>query len=118
MNKNPLSYSRANRMRDIINHNSFLLVVINRFHIDMGFGDKTVAEVCAENGVDVDTFLAVINFVSKKEWASYTINIQQLIGYLRKSHQHILNYALPAIKKSLIEGIQQTNTSEIAMIIL
>ena len=118
MNKNPLSYSRANRMRDIINHNSFLLVVINRFHIAMGFGDKTVAEVCAENGVDVDTFLAVINFVSKKEWASYTINIQQLIGYLRKSHQHILNYALPAIKKSLIEGIQQTNTSEIAMIIL
>ena len=67
MNKNPLSYSRANRMRDIINHNSFLLVVINRFHIAMGFGDKTVAEVCAENGVDVGAKNVVLRLASEQE---------------------------------------------------
>lgn len=105
-------------MRDIINDNSLLLTVINRFSISLGFGDKSVAAVCNENNVDVDTFLAVINLVSGKEWSGYKITLQPLIGYLRRSHQYILNHALPAIKKTLIEGIQQTNTSETAMFIL
>lgn len=105
-------------MRDIINDNSLLLTVINRFSISLGFGDKSVAAVCDENNVDVDTFLAVINLISGKEWSRYKITLQPLIGYLRKSHQYILHHALPTIKKTLIEGIQQTNTSEIAMFIL
>lgn len=115
---NRSSYIRNDRMRDIINDNSLLLTVINRFSISLGFGDKTVADVCKENGVDVDTFLAVINLISEKDWSNYSISLLPLIGYLRKSHKHILTYALPAIKKTLIEGIQQTNTTEIAMVIL
>lgn len=112
------SYTRTDRMRDIINDNSQLLTVINRFSISLGFGDKTVAAVCADNDVDVNTFLAVINLVGAKRWSDYRIAVLPLIGYLRKSHSYILNYALPSIKKTLIEGIQQTNTSEIAMFIL
>lgn len=112
------SYTRNDRMRDIINDNSILLTVINRFSISLGFGDKSVAVVCEENGVDVDTFLAVINLISGKGWSGYRIALPPLIGYLRKSHRYILNHALPTIKKTLIEGIQQTNTSEIAMFIL
>lgn len=105
-------------MRDIINDNSILLTVINRFSISLGFGDKSVASVCMDNDVDVDTFLAVINLISGKDLTGYHIAIQPLIKYLRKSHHYILNHTLPAIKKSLIEGIQQTNTSEIALFIL
>lgn len=105
-------------MRNIINDNSILLTVINRFSISLGFGDKSVASVCMDNDVDVDTFLAVINLISGKDLTGYHIAIQPLIKYLRKSHHYILNHTLPAIKKSLIEGIQQTNTSEIAMFIL
>lgn len=115
---NHSSYIRNDRMRDIINDNSLLLTVINRFSISLGFGDKSVATVCDENDVDVDTFLAVINLISGKGWSTYKISLQPLIGYLRKSHQYILNHALPTIKKTLIEGLQQTNTSEIAMFIL
>lgn len=115
---NQSSYSRNDRMRDVINDNSHLLTVINRFSISLGFGDKTVADVCEENDVDADTFLAVINLISGKEWSDYSISLPPLIGYLRKSHKHILTYALPAIKKTLIEGIQQTSTCEIAMVIL
>lgn len=118
MIKHQSSYSRNDRMRDIINDNSILLTVINRFSISLGFGDKSVASVCMDNDVDVDTFLAVVNLISEKDLTGYNIAIQPLIKYLRKSHHYILNYTLPAIKKSLIEGIQQTNTSEIAMFIL
>lgn len=58
-------------MRDIINDNSLLLTVINRFSISLGFGDKSVAVVCEENDVDIDTFLAVINLIRGKEWTGY-----------------------------------------------
>lgn len=112
------SYTRNDRMRDVINDNPLLLTVINRFSISLGFGDKSVAAVCEENDVDIDTFLAVINLISGKEWSGYNISLQPLIRYLRKSHRLILNHTLPNIKKTLIEGIQQTNTSEIAMFIL
>lgn len=112
------SYTRNDRMRDIINDNSLLLTVINRFSISLGFGDKSVAAVCDENNVDTDTFLAVINLVSGKDWSGYSIALPSLIGFLHKSHQYILNYALPSIKKTLIEGIQQTNSSETVMFIL
>lgn len=112
------SYIRNDRMRDIINDNNNLLTVINRFSISLGFGDKSVAVVCEENGVDADTFLAVVNFISGKDWSGYKISLHPLIGYLRKSHRFILNHALPNIKKTLIEGIQQTSNSEIAMFIL
>lgn len=115
---NQLSYNRNDRMRDIINDNSILLTVINRFSISLGFGDKTVAAVCEENDVDVDTFLAVVNLISGKDWSGFRISLPSLIRYLRKSHRYILNYALPNIKKTLIEGIQQTNTSELAIFIL
>lgn len=105
-------------MRDIINDNSALLTVINRFSISLGFGDKSVATVCAENNVDTDTFLSVVNLISGKVWSGYGISLRPLLGYLRKSHQYILNHTLTTIKKTLIEGIQQTTTSEIAMFIL
>ncbi len=45
------------------------------------------------------TFLAVINLVSGLPWEDYRISLRPLIAYLRKSHSHILNYELPAIKK-------------------
>lgn len=90
------SYSRNDRMRDIINDNSILLTVINRFSISLGFGDKSVASVCMDNDVDVDTFLAVINLISGKDLAGYHIAIQPLIKYLRKSHTtfSIIHYRL------------------------
>lgn len=111
-------YTRNDRMRDIIDDNSILLTVINRFSISLGFGDRTVAEICNENNVDIDTFLAVINLVGGREIPGCDVSPLPLIGYLRKSHSFILNFTLPAIKKTLIEGIQQTTTYEVAMVIM
>lgn len=115
---NQSSYTRFDRMRDIINDNCVLLTVINRFSISLGFGDKTVEAVCDENEVDIDTFLAVINLIGGKSWSDHRISLPTLVGFLKQSHQYILNYELPTIKKTLIEGIQRTSTSEIAMFIL
>ena len=56
-------YLPSDRMREVINDNGKILFVMSRFGIPLGFGDKTVEEVCAAQEVDTATFLAVANFV-------------------------------------------------------
>ena len=57
-------YKSTDRMSDLICDNYSLLQVMSRFGISLGFGDKSVKEVCQNNTVDYKTFLAVINFVA------------------------------------------------------
>lgn len=112
------SYVRRDRIRDLITDNNQLLMVLSRFDISLGFGDNTVEQVCRDNDVDTDTFLAVVNFISGKQWEFFTISLPSLIKYLRKSHVHFIDYALPSIKKKLIEGIYESEVSEMTMLIL
>lgn len=118
MIRNRSTYTRFDSLRDIIEDNNQLLVVLNRFDISFGFGDGTVEAVCADNGVDTDTFLAVINFISGKSWESYPVSLMSLIGYLRKSHARFVDYTLPYIKRTLIEGIHEAENPEVALVIL
>lgn len=118
MIKDKLTYNRYDSLRDIIEDNNQLLVVLNRFDIAFGFGDGTVEKVCKMNGVDTDTFLAVINLISGKRWQAENISMLSLMGYLRKSHARFTEYTLPYIKKTLIEGIHEAENPEIALVIL
>lgn len=118
MIKDKLTYNRYDSLRDIIEDNNQLLVVLNRFDIAFGFGDGTVEKVCKMNGVDTDTFLAVINLISGKRWQAENISMLSLMGYLRKSHARFTEYTLPYIKKTLIEGIHEADNPEIALVIL
>jgi len=118
MIKDNNTYTRQDTLRDIIEDNNRLLIVLNRFDISLGFGDSTVEEVCKQNEVHTDTFLAVINYIAGKNWENYHVSLMSLVGYLRKSHIHFINFSLPNIKRTLIEGIHGIETSEISMVIL
>lgn len=118
MIQNQSAYTRQDTLRDIIEDNNGLLAVLNRFDISLGFGDKTVEEVCRLNGVHADTFLAVTNFIAGKRWEYYNISLKSLIGYLRKSHTRFIEYSLPNIRKTLIEGIHESDASEISLIVI
>ena len=56
-------YRSIDKMMNLISDNYSLLQVMSRFGIKVGFGDKSVEEVCNDNGVDCNTFLAVVNFI-------------------------------------------------------
>ena len=64
-------------MSYLICDNYTLLQVMSRFDLSLGFGDKTVQEVCRENGVDCRTFLAVVNFMIEDTFHVH-INIRHL----------------------------------------
>ena len=57
-------YRSTDKMSDLICDNYSLLMVMSRFGLSLGFGDKSVKDVCEAQGVDCPTFLAVANFIS------------------------------------------------------
>jgi len=108
-------FSENEKMSDLINENHSLLLVISRFGLSLGFGDKTVKEVCQLNAIDCTTFLAVVNFLSEGNFEvgiNYeNISIVTVIDYLKNSHVYFLDFKLPAIRNKLLAAINAPDQS-------
>jgi regulator of cell morphogenesis and NO signaling len=112
-------YTATDRLRDIIDDNNQLLMAISRFGISLGFGDRTIADVCKSNGVDCKTFLAVVNFISKKKNPPTEVSLVSLMNYLESAHTYFLEFLLPSIRRKLIEAINcRDDDDNVAMLLL
>lgn len=111
-------YHPQDAMQSLIKDNSLLLMVMSRFSISLGFGDKSVKEVCKGAGVDCGTFLAVANFISGKEDDFTYISLPSLINYLKRAHSYFLNFNLPTIRRRLIDAIDCSSSNDVAFLIL
>lgn len=114
-------YTPNDIMSDLICDNYPMLLVLNRFGINLGFGDATIEKVCADNNIDLTTFLAVVNLlVSDKNATPFDLkglSIISLIEYLHNSHSYFLEFKLPEIRQKLIEAIdRKDNAVAIAII--
>ena len=58
-------YRETDKMSDLICENYPMVLVMSRFGIALGFGEKNIGEVCRQNGVDACTFLTVVNFLTE-----------------------------------------------------
>lgn len=113
-----MSYRPTDKMRNLVKDNSVLILVMGRFGISLGFGDKSVRDVCKMHNVNERTFLEVVNFVSGKDYNYLDISLPSLIGYLKKAHEFYLDFNLPNIRRKLIEAIDCSGKNEIALLIL
>lgn len=95
-------------MSELITENYRILLVMSRFGIGLGVGNKSIAEVCAENGVDTDTFLTVTNMVMADERDAVDpdcVSAEALVGYLHNSHDYFLDFRLPKIREALTDAL-------------
>lgn len=103
-------------MNELIKEDTSLLLTMTRFGLSLGFGDKTVKEVCMQKNVDEKTFLAVVNFISdgyKEENIKHDeICIDAVVLYLRNAHDFFLDFKLPLIRIKLIEAIDYSVQEE------
>ncbi len=118
MAKNSKIFTPELRLRTIIEENPHLLGVLSRFGISFGFGDKSVREACGDDRVDMNSFLAVCNFLCDKNYSAYTISLPTLMAYLRKAHTHFLEFLLPSIRRKLIEAINCSDINDAAFLLL
>lgn len=102
-------YKQTNRMSDLICENYPMLLVLSRFGISLGFGDKTIGEVCEDSGVDTKTFLTIVNLLlddhTTAEQIDPSLSVEALVSYLQNSHSYFLDFRLPLIRRKLIEAI-------------
>lgn len=114
-------YTPTDSMSDLICNNYPMLLVLSRFGISLGFGEKTIREVCQQNNVDEQTFLAVVNLlISGDREAPRNFgndSIQCLLNYLHNSHSYFLDFRLPSIREKLI-SVLATNTDNAAKAII
>jgi DNA-binding NarL/FixJ family response regulator len=108
--KNVKMYESQDKMITLIKDNYSVLQALSSFGINLGFGDKTVAETCEMNGVDCHTFLAVVNFTINDLAISEDddlISVPTLLHYLEASHRYYLDFQLPFIRRELEESINE-----------
>ena len=101
-------YEPKDMMIDLIRDNYNVLQALSSFGINLGFGDKTVEEVCKDNGVDCRTFLIVVNFLVngyfRDEELEY-VNVGSLLHYLQANHKYYLDFQLPFMRKELSDSL-------------
>ncbi|MDO9633470.1 MAG: helix-turn-helix transcriptional regulator [Paludibacter sp.] len=109
-------FSSSSKMNELIKEDSSLLLTITRFGFSLGFGDKTVKEVCLANQVHENTFLAIVNFITddyNEEHINHQeISIDSVVFYLKNAHHFFLEFKLPLIREKLIEAIEGTVREE------
>ena len=101
-------YEADDTMITIIRDNYNILQSLGSFGISLGFGDKTVREVCETQGVDTYTFLAVVNFTIngfRPHDDTDRLDIPTLLRYLKASHVYFLDFQLPFIRRELVDAI-------------
>lgn len=108
--KNHKMYEADDKMISLIRDNYDILQSLGRFGINLGFGDKTVREVCEDQEVDTYTFLAIVNFTINgyKEFDDAgRLSVSTLLHYLEASHEYFLNFKLPHIRRELVDALDE-----------
>ena len=110
-----LTIEANTKMSDLVDYDCHLLLALNRFNIPLGFGDKTIAEVCELNNVDADCFIAIVQYLINPDiidTKSFShLNPASVLAYLRNSHNYFLEKRLPDIKEKLEDILKHTEES-------
>jgi regulator of cell morphogenesis and NO signaling len=106
--KNMKLYEPEDKMLSLLRDNYNVLQSLGAFGISLGFGDKTVRQVCEEGGVDTFTFLAVVNLTINGYYSQSSVehlDVPTLLHYLKASHDYYLGFQLPYIRRELEESL-------------
>lgn len=105
-------YEASDKMISLIRDNYNLLQSFCSFGISLGFGDKTVKQVCDDQNVDTNTFLAVVNFTINgyREMDDVSrLSVPTLLQYLKASHDYFIGFQLPFIRKELVDALDEND---------
>lgn len=119
--KNQHRYSANDKMSALIGDNYSLLTVMSRFGLPLGFGDATIGEVCARNGIDCPTFLTVVNFIAEERDSIELdggISVKALMDYLRRAHDYFLGFKLPAIREKLVRALAGSHDATLSAAVI
>lgn len=94
------------KMADMIASNYDLILMLPRFGIPLGFGEKSVKDVCRERGVDENFFLTVCNIYSFDDYRPddeevANIDHRLVVEHLQATHRYYIEDRLPHMQRHL-----------------
>lgn len=102
------------KMAEVILLDYSLLPVINRFGIQLGFGDRTIHDICQHYHLSESFFVDILNIYHDKHYfpsqqlQEYPFHI--IIDYLLKTHGYYKDYVAPDIEASIQDLINSCQT--------
>ncbi len=119
-NNSKISISSDMLMADLILMNPHFLLLLDHFSIKLEVQEKSIAEVCRDNSISPDVFLAFANlFTGKNLPASieYSINdVQIIISYLKNCHSYYLNEKCPQLSQYISTMNKKNDSSEMSLV--
>ena len=112
-----MNITRDMKMADVIHFNYSLLPVITRFGINLGFGDRSVEEVCKQHQVNLDFFLEITNsfiddeYIPQKDLHSFSVKL--IVDYLQKTHDYYLEEKIPELENMINEMVVKTEADNL-----
>lgn len=112
-------FSENNKLGDILSEHYQILLLLSRFGISLGFGDKTVKAVCDDNGVDCKTFLAVVNYVATGDSTLYRqVDVEAMMRFLRLAHAYYTDFLLPDLRRKLAGILSDVPDSKLSSLLM
>lgn len=107
-------------MSDLIIENPTLLLMMEHFELDFVVHNKTVAQVCCENRISLEVFIAFSNLYNGFNPSgneNYTLNdISTIIRFLKNSHTYYKQDKYPEIQSFIKQLYLKNDTDEIKLI--
>ncbi len=99
-----MKFTKKQKLEELLEANPQLILMLPRFKMKLGFGEKRVEEVCKEGNVPINLFLLLCNVYTFDQYTPTEEDIQSidkehLINYLIASHDYYLNHRLIHIGK-------------------
>jgi regulator of cell morphogenesis and NO signaling len=96
------------KLSDLLFTDYSLILILSRFGIKLGFGEKSVEEVCNKYHISPHLFLVVANVSTYNEYFPdeheiISLNVNELIDYLQASHTYYLEDKIFSIENQLNE---------------
>ena len=100
------------KMADLVASDISLLSILQRLNIALGFGEATVAEVCAQHNISVDLFLMICNIYSFRDYQPQieTLtdeDIKYITMYLRASHKYYSTICFPSLHNNIHKMVKE-----------
>ena len=98
--------SKDSKLAELIAGDRRLLQLLPRFGIALGFGDRSVEEVCRMNNVGTELFLTICELYSDSSFKPdhqvlKHADMSGLLPYLKASHQYYLDERFPHLEEHL-----------------
>lgn len=94
------------KVADLLASDGNLLSILQRLGIRLGFGEATIADLCARYGISAELFIMICNIYSYHDYVPQVESlaekdIESITAYLRASHRYYTRVCFPAIHNSI-----------------